>query len=134
MAPAETTRSSSVATDDDNEQSKPLLGEQDSVRDGEDDGEQGPLSWSSSHNRAAKLAEYLPTTTHPSFMHRVLRGLYGQLRAADVPRIFWVSLAIENQRCSACVSRDVRYLLTTNCPSEVSLPYCTIFTVLFALQ
>lgn len=94
MAPAETTRSSSVATDDDNEQSKPLLGEQDSVRDGEDDGEQGPLSWSSSHNRAAKLAEYLPTTTHPSFMHRVLRGLYGQLRAADVPRIFWLSMTL----------------------------------------
>lgn len=97
MATAETIQGGGTPTDDDDEQSRPLLVEEGPVGDGDDDGEQGQRSWSSSqqHNGAAKLAEYLPATEQLSVVHRVLRGLYGQLPAADVPRIVWVSLDTE---------------------------------------
>ena len=69
--------------DEDNEQSKPLLGE-DYERDGEDSGTVLP---------AKKLAEYLPLPVESlSMVHRLLRGLYGHLPREDVPRIIWVSL------------------------------------------
>lgn len=66
--------------DQDNEQSKPLLGE-DYARDNR-----------KSSTSRTKLAEYLPANEEKlSFVHRVLRGLYGHVPREDVPRIIWVS-------------------------------------------
>lgn len=67
-----------IYLDEDNEQSKPLLGEA-SVGN-----EQGCLR--------AKVAEYLPGDERSGFVHRILRTLYGSFPAEDVPRVAWVSI------------------------------------------
>eukprot|EP00752_Nemacystus_decipiens_P012038 g10673.t1 len=71
--------------DEDNEQSKPLLGE-----DYEKDvGGSGPV------RPSKKLAEYLPVPAESlGVVHRLLRGLYGHLPREDVPRIIWLSLTL----------------------------------------
>lgn len=85
MAPGKDDEGDSIF-DEDNEQSKPLLGD-DLDRDGQS-------------NRAVvlpakKLAEYLPPPEESlSMVHRILRGLYGHLPREDVPRIIWVSVRV----------------------------------------
>lgn len=68
-------------TDEDNDQSKPLLGDEFLSND------EAAKTLSK-----AKVAEYLPKPEEKLGMGlRVLRALYGHLPREDVPRIFWVS-------------------------------------------
>lgn len=96
MSTADTVQHNCDGTDEDNEQSKPLLG--DSVGDEAGATEGCPSSASS----ARKVAEYLPANREQlSLIYRVLRTLYGHLPATDVPRIVWVSvLVLVRSRCS----------------------------------
>lgn len=69
--------------DEDNDQSKPLLGD-DYLRNDE----------AAKTVSKAKVAEYLPKQEESLGIGlRLLRGLYGHLPREDVPRIFWVSTA-----------------------------------------
>lgn len=89
--------------DEDNEQSKPLLGEG-YERDGEGSGPVLP---------SKKLAEYLPLPLEKlSMVHRLLRGLYGHLPREDVPRILWVSLL---ELPAPCFVEVVQHTCSENC-------------------
>lgn len=130
--------------DEDNEQSKPLLGE-DYERDGRGT---GPVL------SKKKLAEYLPLPVESlSMVHRVLRGLYGHLPREDVPRIIWVRLlgnvsgsvflevvvvekCFSRTQCSRLADASSRYSgivstrprapvsLVSRCPDEPSHAFC----------
>lgn len=64
--------------DEDNDQSKPLLGDY--------------VEGNGAKGLSTKVAEYLPRNEEKlGFVHRVLRALYGHLPKEDVPRILWVS-------------------------------------------
>lgn len=68
----------SAFMDEDNDQSKPLLGDY--------------VEGNGAKGLSAKVAEYLPHNEEKlGFVHRVLRVLYGHLPREDVPRILWVS-------------------------------------------
>ena len=70
-----------TGTDEDNDQSKPLLGDEYLSND------EAIKTLSK-----AKVAEYLPKQEENLGIGlRLLRGLYGHLPREDVPRIFWVS-------------------------------------------
>ena len=70
-----------TVTDEDNDQSKPLLGDEFLSND--------EVAKTLSK---AKVAEYLPKPEEKLGIGlRVLRALYGHLPREDVPRIFWVS-------------------------------------------
>lgn len=85
-----------TAIDEDNDQSKPLLGD-DYLRNDE----------AAKTVSKAKVAEYLPKQEEKLGIGlRLLRGLYGHLPREDVPRIFWVSTAnaqYQGPRSGSCV-------------------------------
>lgn len=80
----------SVLFDEDNDQSKPLLGD---YVEGDD-----------AKGLGTKVAEYLPRKEEKlGFFHGVLRALYGHIPREDVPRIIWVGcqryLRVEGISC-----------------------------------